>query len=257
MAKNTQEAEVIVTMNGQAAKKAVAELTQEYQKLQKQALEAYKAGDQALGKKLDAQAQKLTKDIEITRRETKKFGDILKNINGASLKELRSAAKQLQGEINKLTPGTQAFITKSKQLQEVNTRIRTLTGSFKGLVAEEKSAAFSLKGLADGFNKYFGMVTAGIAAITGLSMAFRKAAQDAAAMDDAYAQVMKTTGLTKEQVRQLNEEFKNLDTRTSREQLNKMAYEAGKLGFNTQEQVEQFVRAADIINVALGDVLGE
>lgn len=94
MAKNTQEAEVIVTMNGQAAKKAVAELAQEYERLQKEALEAYKAGNDALGKKLDAQAQKLMKDIEITRRETKKFADVMKNINAASLKELRSAAKQ-------------------------------------------------------------------------------------------------------------------------------------------------------------------
>ena len=212
MAKNTQEAEVIVTMNGQAAKKAVAELAQEFERLQKEALEAYKAGNDALGKKLDAQAQKLMKDIEITRRETKKFADVMKNINGASLKELNSAAKQLRSEINKLTPGTQEFITKSKQLQEVNTRITQLKGSFKGLVTEEKAATISLKGLADGFNKYFGMVTAGIAAITGLSMAFRKASQDAAAMDDAYSQVRKTTGLTREEVEQLNEAFKKMDT---------------------------------------------
>lgn len=257
MAKNTQEAEVIVTMNGQAAKRAVAELTQEFERLQKEALEAYKAGNDALGKKLDAQAQKLTKDIEITRRETKKFADVMKNINGASLKELNSAAKQLRSEINKLTPGTKEFVEKSKQLQQVNSRINQLKGSFKGLVAEEKSATLSLKGLADGFNKYFGMVTAGIAAITGLSMAFRKASQDAAAMDDAYSQVRKTTGLTREEVEQLNEAFKKMDTRTSREELNKMAYEAGKLGFTGVENIRQFVEAADIINVALGDVLGE
>ena len=257
MAKNTQEAEVIVTMNGQAAKRAVAELTQEFERLQKEALEAYKAGNDALGKKLDAQAQKLTKDIEITRRETKKFADVMKNINGASLKELNSAAKQLRSEINKLTPGTKEFVEKSKQLQQVNSRINQLKGSFKGLVAEEKSATLSLKGLADGFNKYFGMVTAGIAAITGLSMAFRKASQDAAAMDDAYSQVRKTTGLTREEVEQLNDAFKKMDTRTSREELNKMAYEAGKLGFTGVENIRQFVEAADIINVALGDVLGE
>ena len=257
MAKNTQEAEVIVTMNGQAAKKAVAELAQEFDRLQKEALEAYKAGNDALGKKLDAQAKKLTKDIEITRRETKKFADVMKNINGASLKELNSAAKQLRSEINKLTPGTQEFITKSKQLQEVNTRINQLKGSFKGLVAEEKAATVSLKGLSEGFNRYFGMITAGIAAITGVSMALKKCAQDAAAMDDAYATVMKTTSLTHEEVEQLNEAFKKMDTRTAREELNKMAYEAGKLGYTGVENIRQFVEAADIINVALGDVLGE
>ena len=257
MAKNTQEAEVIVTMNGQAAKKAVAELAQEYEKLQKEALEAYKAGNDALGKKLDAQAQKLMKDIEITRRETKKFADVMKNINGASLKELRSAAKQLQSEINKLAPGTQAFIEKSKQLQQVNTRIRQLTNEFKGLVVEEKQAIFSLKGLADGFNKYFGMVTAGIAAVTGVSMAFRKAAEDAARLDDVYSDVMKTTGLLHEQVADLDKELMKIDTRTSREQLLLLARDAGKLGIQGKENILGFVRAADQIQVALGEDLGE
>lgn len=257
MAKNTQEAEVIVTLNGERAKRAIKEMEQEYERLSQAANDAYKAGNDALGKKLDAQAQKLTRDMEITRRETKKFADIMKNINGASLKELRSAAKQLQSEINKLTPGTQAFITKSKQLQEVNTRIRQLTNEFKGLVVEEKQAAFSLKGLADGFNKYFGMVTAGVAAITGLSMAFRKAAEEAAKLDDTYADVMKTTGLLHEQVADLDKELMKIDTRTSREQLLLLARDAGKLGIKGKENILGFVRAADQIQVALGEDLGE
>ena len=257
MAKNTQEAEVIVTLNGQAAKRAIKEMEQEYDRLTKAALEAHKAGNDALGKELDAQAEKLTRDIQITRRETKKFADVMKNINGASLKELRSAAKQLQSEINKLTPGTQAFIEKSKQLQQVNTRIRQLTNEFKGLVTEEKAATFSLKGLADGFNKYFGMVTAGIAAVTGLSMAFRKSAQDAAALDDTYSDVMKTTGLLHDEVAELDQELMKIDTRTSREQLLLLARDAGKLGIQGKEDILGFVRAADQIQVALGEDLGE
>ena len=64
---------------------------------------------------------------------------------------------------------------------------------------------------------------------------------------------MKTTGLTRDQVLQLNESFKKMDTRTAREQLNQLAYEAGKLGINSTQQVEQFVRAADKINIALGE----
>ena len=257
MAKNTTEAEVIVTLNGTQAKKAVADLTQEYQRLQKEANEAYKAGNDALGKKLDADAKKLMKDVEITRREAKKFADVMKNINGASLKELRSAAKQLQSEINKLTPGTKAFVDKAKQLQQVNSRIRQLTNSFKGLVEEEKAATFSLKGLADGFNKYFGMATAGIAAVTGLSMAFRQCAESAAQLDDTYSDVMKTTGLTHDEVAELDKELMKIDTRTSREQLLLLARDAGKLGISGKEDILGFVRAADQIQVALGEDLGE
>lgn len=255
--RNTQEAEVIVTLNGSAAKKAVAEMKEEYKQLTEAARDAYKAGNDALGKKLDAQAQKLTKDIEITQRETKKFADILKNVNGASLKELNSAAKQLRSEISKLTPGTQEFVSKSKQLQQVNTRINQLKGSFKGLVAEEKAASLSLKGLADGFNKYFGMVTAGIAAVTGISMAFRKSAEEAAKLDDVYSDVMKTTGLLHDEVAELDKDLMKIDTRTSREQLLLLARDAGKLGIQGKENILGFVRAADQIQVALGEDLGE
>ena len=257
MAKNTQEAEVIVTMNGEAAKKTLADITQKYKQLQDAALDAYKAGNDALGKKLDTEAQKLMKDIQITRNETKKFADVMKNINSASLKELNGAAKQLRSEINKLTPGTQEFINKSKQLQQVNTRIKQLQQGFRGVVEEEKRASLSLKGLADGFNKYFGMVTAGIAAITGLSMAFRKCAEEAAKLDDVYSDVMKTTGLVHDEVEELDKALMQIDTRTSREQLLLLARDAGKLGITGTENILGFVRAADQIQVALGEDLGD
>ena len=54
----------------------------------------------------------------------------------------------------------------------------------------------------------------------------------------------------------LNEAFQNMDTRTSRQQLNELAQEAGRLGKNTLESVQGYVEAADIIHVALDD-LGE
>ena len=53
-----------------------------------------------------------------------------------------------------------------------------------------------------------------------------------------------------------NNEFAKIDTRTSREELNELAYAAGKLGVQGKEDVLEFVKAADVINVALGDVLG-
>lgn len=264
MAKNVQEARVDVTLNGEAAKNELRTMKEQLEgfnkellRLQKTPVGAMKPGEVQKMGELRKETKKLEKQIKATEDKTEAFARTLKNINGASLKDLQAAARRLSFEVKELTPGTQQFIEKSKQLKDVNTRIVQLRTTFKGLVAEEKNATISLKGLADSFNKYFGMVTAGIAAITGMSMAFRKAAQDAAAMDDAYAQVRKTTGLTREEVEQLNEAFKKMDTRTSREELNKMAYEAGKLGYTGVENIRQFVEAADVINVALGDVLGE
>ncbi|MBR2300901.1 MAG: phage tail tape measure protein, partial [Bacteroidaceae bacterium] len=76
------------------------------------------------------------------------------------------------------------------------------------------------------------------------------------ALDAEMANVQKFTGMAREQVELLNEELKNTDTRTSVVELNKLAEEAGRLGKTSQEDVLGFVKAADIINVALDD-LGE
>ena len=93
-----------------------------------------------------------------------------------------------------------------------------------------------------------------IAAVTGLIMAGRSAVKAFADMDAEMANVRKFTGMTKEQVEDLNEEFKKMDTRTAREQLNVLAEEAGKLGKQSKEDILGFVRAADQINVALNEL---
>ena len=65
------------------------------------------------------------------------------------------------------------------------------------------------------------------------------------ATDTEMANVRKFTGMTEEQVADLNEEFKKMDTRTGREQLNMLAEDAGKLGKKSKEDVLGFVHAAD------------
>lgn len=53
------------------------------------------------------------------------------------------------------------------------------------------------------------------------------------------------------------ESFKAMDTRTARAQLNDLAGDAGRLGITSKQQILDFVEAADQINVALGEDLGE
>lgn len=76
-------------------------------------------------------------------------------------------------------------------------------------------------------------------------------------MEEAMADVRKYTGQTDEQVHQMNEDFKRMDTRTAREQLNELAGAAGRLGITSKGMIEEFVDGADKINVALGDDLGK
>lgn len=171
----------------------------------------------------------------------------------ASLQQLQDRIKQLRNEQAKLTIGTQEYIDKSRELERLNAIFKDQKSAANDLGNSWKSASEKLAGYSNilmGIQSLFQMADAGIGKLKDL-------VADAAELDDAYADVMKTTGLTRDQVLQLNESFKKMDTRTAREQLNQLAYEAGKLGINSTQRVEQFVRAADKINIALGDVLGE
>ena len=76
-------------------------------------------------------------------------------------------------------------------------------------------------------------------------------------MQEHISGVIKYTGMGAEAAAELNEEFKKMDTRTSREALNDLAADTGRLGLKGKKDMLDFVQAADQINVALGADLGD
>ena len=111
----------------------------------------------------------------------------------------------------------------------------------------------------------FGKKWVGITSIVNtVSQAFESAldsmqgyVEEFAEMDEHLANVTKYTGMSREEVEELNEAFKRMDTRTSRAALNDLAADAGRLGIQSKQQVLDFVDAANVLNVALGEDLGE
>ena len=178
-------------------------------------------------------------------------------INGkeieSTLSSLQDNMRKLQAQQRKMTIGSEEYIETSMKIREIDGVIREQQRAVKDLGNSWDKTSITIANVAHavmGLQSVMQMFDAGVGKLKDL-------AADAAALDDVYADVQKTTGLTHEEVEKLNEAFKKMDTRTSREQLNQLAYEAGKLGISTQEQVAQFVSASDKINIALGDVLGE
>lgn len=161
--------------------------------------------------------------------------------------------QKLINEQAKMKVGSLEYITAGKRIRELKAVLDQHNAQLR---ATEKNW-FSLGKMADGFNKYFGIITAGIASFTGMVLGFRKLSEEVAKMDDVYSDVSKTTNLTRKEVVALNEEFKKMDTRTSRESLNNLAADAGKLGISGKKDILEFVDAGNQINVALGEDLGE
>ncbi|CCX61546.1 phage tail tape measure protein TP901 family core region [Bacteroides sp. CAG:598] len=194
----------------------------------------YKAQEQVV-KKLKAEYDKLFEEI---------------GIGKLSLKELGNRQRELNAILRNLDPSLPQWKQYNQQLKEVNARIRELRN-------EAKETQFSISKLADGFNRYAAIGASVIASLTGVALTARKCVDEYAQMEEAQSQVIKYTGMTKEETEALNESFKQMDTRTPREELNRLAGEAGKLGISSRDQVLEFVEAADMINVALGEDLGE
>lgn len=213
--------------------------------------------------RLNAQGKKDSKDYIATEKALKKleitYGNyqdkiqeterVLKNLSGATRGELESVRKQLLGNLKKTERGTVEYTEKLKVYHRVQKEIAVAQ---KEVNSQLGSQGTFMSRAANGFNKYFGMLTTGLAALTGISFTFRKLSQDAAEYDDIYSDVMKTTGMTKEEVLDLNETFKKMDTRTAREDLNEIAEAGGRIGI-AKEDIDDFAESMNIVNVALGD----
>lgn len=192
------------------------------------------------------------KQVNILKQLQQEYDNLYEEIGltNLSLRDLGKRQKDLNSILRQLNPNTELYRQYAEQLKQVNNRIRELRGT-------ANETRFSLAKLADGFNRYGAIAASAVATLTGVTLTMRSCVDEYAKMEEAQSQVIKYTGLAKNEVSELNEEFKDMDTRTARTRLNELAGDAGKLGISTKKGVKEFVEAADMINVALGEDLGE
>lgn len=244
-----ETARATIYLDGKQAEMALEGLKDRAKELRKQLEEARKAGDTIKMKKLQSEINGVDAATRSLKKETFDYEKVLKNLNGASLNDLRKALRTVEiqmGKMSRTDPGYQKMAENAKQLRaEIN-----------GTNMAMRTQQTTLGRLADGFNRYLGMGAAFIAGLTGISMTIKGAVNGYAEFEDKLADVMKTTGLTREEVGKLNDELKKVDTRTSQKELLDLARVAGKLGITGQEEISGFVRAANQIKVALTEDLG-
>lgn len=247
MANYTSTANVVLSVNGKQAQQMLSSLEKDAKRLERQIAAASKAGDKASMKKLQRELNQTNRLMDQLKGASASTERILSRLDKATPKELNKALRQLKNELNGIERGTAAWDAQIAKIKAVKAEIDSVNEAMR----EQES--FSDR-FAEWLNKWQMALVAVGAAITGLVMAGRKAVNAYAEMEQEMANVRKFTGMEADEVAALNEEFKKMDTRTSREELNQLAQEAGRLGKTSQEDVLGFVRAADKINVALDDL---
>lgn len=189
-------------------------------------------------------------DIEETKRQMQLVNNTMANLKTSSIRDLEYSIRALNQQMHGMQRGTEQF-------KQMELKAKQLKAELQAVRAEGVAQESWIKRSADWFNRMQGIALGAVAAISGITFTVKKCVEEYAKMDDEMTNVRKYTGQAAEEVERMNEDFKKMDTRTSRQKLNQLAEDAGRLGITSTAAVEEFVDGADKINVALGDDLGD
>ena len=246
-AKKTQ---IVITANAAVAKKVMEELQQRIDGI-KQKMAALdvttKQGQREfnkLKKELVSYNSAVTQNI--TNEERVKHA--IDNLNTTSLKELRRALVSAKSVLGKTFADDPGLKKKQQDVRTLQNQIDKLTGSVHkqgGAWQTAKKNLTAYVGLFQVFNAIKNTVTSAI----------KKNFEFSSSLTD----IRKVSGLAMEDVNKLATELAKIDTRTSIDGLAQLAYQGAKLGMGKYgvEGMKQFVAAADQINVAIGEEMGE
>lgn len=246
-AKKTQ---IVITANAAVAKKVMDELQQRIdaikQKMQQldTTTDAGKKEFKKLEKELVSYNSAVTQNVTNTERIRK----AINNLSNTSLKELRRALVAAKSELGKTFENDPNLKKRQQDVKTLQAQIDKLTGSVNKHGNAWSTALKNLTayaGLFQVFNAVKGTVTSAI----------KKNFEYSSSLTD----IRKVSGLTMQDVNKLSEELAKIDTRTSVDGLAQLAYQGAKLGMGKYgvEGMKQFVAAADQINVAIGEEMGE
>lgn len=246
-----------IIVNGDESQKRIGDLSRQTRDLANANFELRQEQ-----RRLKAEGKENTELYRQNAAEIKKNAAIIKS-NKEQMQQLRSEMKldtltisdltqeqrRLRAVFNNAIPGTTEWEKYRAELKQVDARIKTLKGS-------ARDTGNVVQRMAGGFSKFFGAITAGFASMSFAVMGTKKARAAFLEYDEALTDAQKTTSTTKTEIREVSEELKKIDTRTTHNSLLDIVRVAGKLGIEGKQNLLEFARAGDKIGVSLARDLG-
>lgn len=246
-AKKTQ---IVITANAAVAKKVMEELQQRIDAIKQkmQQLDTTTDAGKKEFKKLEKELVSYNSAVTQNVTNTERIRNAINNLSGTSLKELRRALVAAKSELGKTFENDPNLKKRQQDVKTLQAQIDKLTGSVNKHGSAWQTAVKNLTayaGLFQVFNAIKDTVTSSI----------KKNFEYSSSLTD----IRKVSGLTMQDVNKLSEELAKIDTRTSVDGLAQLAYQGAKLGMGKYgvDGMAQFVKAADKINVAIGEEMGE
>lgn len=246
-AKKTQ---IVITANAAVAKKVMDELQQRIDAIKQKMQQLDTTTDKGKKefKKLEKELVSYNSAVTQNVTNSERIRKAINNLSGTSLKELRRALVAAKSELGKTFENDPNLKKRQQDVKTLQAQIDKLTGSVNKHGNAWSTALKNLTayaGLFQVFNAVKGTVTSAI----------KKNFEYSSSLTD----IRKVSGLTMQDVNKLSEELAKIDTRTSVDGLAQLAYQGAKLGMGKYgvDGMAQFVKAADKINVAIGEEMGE
>lgn len=247
-AKKTQ---IVITANAAVAKKVMDELQQRIDAIKQkmQQLDVTTDKGKKEYKKLEKELVSYNSAVSQNITNTERVKRAINNLSGTSLKKLRRALAAAKSELGETFENDPNLKKKQQDVRTLQAQIDKLTGSVHKQGGAWHTALKNLTAYV-GMFAVFNQVKTYFVDLFRLNMKFA----------DQLTDIRKVALSTTDEIAKLSRELAKIDTRTSLEELNRIAYAGAKLGVQTQGgtmALAGFVRAADQVNVALKEDLGE
>ena len=205
-----------IYLDNSAAMTSAEELQKRIGELEGKLLDLQTAGkgnsDQS--KKIEKELTAQKKKYEDYKREVADTERVLKNLSGATYNELLRAKKEVDKQLRSSTRNTDLY---NKRLEVQKNISRELLVAQKEMRLEIASQASVFSRANDFIGKYMGLIGTGIAAITGITMAFSKFRDERDKLESSSANLKALTGLDDDNVKKLEDGAKRLSTTVTEE----------------------------------------
>ena len=255
-----KKAEVIITCDATTVKQVMEGLNREMDKAKQRRQQLQQQQQTSVGltraeekelanlikyeNALNEKQQKLTGDM-------RKYGEVMKDLAGAKLKDLKKALQEGKNALNNMSardPNREKLV---RDLQRIKEQIDSNTGAIQRQQSAWGSLGTTLKNLV----AYAG-VFAMFNRIKGLFDDMLKKNKE---FSDQLANVRKVSNLAMADISQLANNLSKIDSRTSLKGLMELSYTGAKLGFGNYgiEGLESFAKSAVKVQNALSEDMGQ
>lgn len=266
MAKNsTARATIEVTTNATKAKNDIEAVNNLLKKLQKTKQLMMKEGlafdkdgkETATFKKLNQDIKTATQALKDNTSAQEKMKATLNDLGNIRLKDLKRRYRELSKELGNFSGKEKAAADQWRNdLAKIKTQITQIEGTTNSANKSMLGFGGSLNTTLKNLVAYAGV----FAMFNRLKGLMEDIVQKNREMSDQLANIRKVSNLAMSDINELTTRLAKIDTRSSIQELNELAYVGSKLGFGTIggiDALEGFVNSALKVNNALKEDLGE